>query len=73
MPVSIFPIYCGVNQGCNLSPTLFAFSCKRLSSRYKEFEYGNITAGNLLSFLLYYADETVFLASTAGEPGIDTN
>ena len=72
MPVSIFSIYCGFNQGCNLSPTLFTFSCKRLSFRYKEFEYGNITAGNLLFFLPYYADDIVFVASTTGELPIAT-
>ena len=60
MPVSIFPIHCGVKQGCILSPTFFAFLCKRPSFRYKKFECGN-NSWEAKLFLLYYADDMLVL------------
>ena len=57
MPVSIFPIKCGVKQVCNLPPTLFTFLCKQPSFGYvyKEFESGNNSWEPKLIFLPHYA------------------
>ena len=67
-----FPGNCGVKQGCNLSPTLFAFYINNHALDIKKLNVG-ITAGNLILSLLLYADDIDLLAGTAGDPQLQLN
>ena len=67
-----FPVNCGAKQGCNLSPTLFAFYINDLALDIKNLNVG-ITAGKLNLSLLLYADDIVLLAGTAGDLQLQLN
>jgi hypothetical protein len=58
---SLFPILCGVKQGCLIHPTLFAIFINDLATQIKSMNKGIDIDGTNLSILLY-ADDIVILA-----------
>ena len=59
----------GVRQGCVLSPAIFNLFINRLVTLIKDHsdELSGITVGDLIVYILLYADNVVLLASSQQE------
>ncbi|CAM9863416.1 unnamed protein product, partial [Heterosigma akashiwo] len=59
----------GVRQGCVLSPAIFNLFINRLVALIKDHsdELSGITVGDLIVYILLYADDVVLLASSRQE------